>query len=65
MKLYVWHNVFCDYTCGIAFAMAESAEEARRLIRENAEDWEDIDGALADEPEVYDGPHGEHILGGG
>ncbi len=30
--LYVWEDVFCDYTCGIAFAIASSPDEARKLI---------------------------------
>ena len=65
LKLYVWHEVFCDFTCGIAFAMAESAEEARRLIAEGADEWEHVEQELSEEPEVYEGPHGEHISGGG
>ena len=32
LKLYVWQEVFCDYTCGIAFALAHDEEEARHLI---------------------------------
>jgi len=32
MKLYVWRGVFRDYTSGMAFAIAEDAEQARKLI---------------------------------
>jgi len=32
LKLYIWKGVFCDYTCGIAFALAHNEEEARHLI---------------------------------
>jgi len=32
LKLYIWQEVFCDYTCGIAFALAHNVEEARHLI---------------------------------
>jgi hypothetical protein len=32
LKLYVWEDVLCDWTCGIAFALASSEAEARRLI---------------------------------
>ena len=32
LKLYVWKRVFCDYKCGIAFALAHDEEEARHLI---------------------------------
>lgn len=31
--LYVWENVLSDYTSGIAFALAESEEEARKLVK--------------------------------
>lgn len=32
LKLYVWEGVLRDYTNGIMFALAESAEDARKLI---------------------------------
>lgn len=32
MKLYVWTGVLCDYTCGMAFAIAESVEDAIQVI---------------------------------
>ncbi len=32
LKLYVWEGVLTDYTSGIAFALAESEEEARNLL---------------------------------
>ena len=31
LKLYVWEEFSCDWTCGIAFAIAESKEEAKTL----------------------------------
>jgi len=35
LRLYVWSDdVFEQYTSGIAFALASSPEEARKLIRE-------------------------------
>ncbi len=33
MKLFVWHKVLCDYTCGMAFAVAENLEEALDNMR--------------------------------
>ena len=33
LKLYIWEEVLCNYGCGIAFTLAHSANEARRLIR--------------------------------
>ena len=32
LKLYVWTNVLTDYTSGVAFALATSTDQARRLI---------------------------------
>lgn len=32
LQLYVWEGVFCDYSDGVAFALAGSADEARALI---------------------------------
>jgi hypothetical protein len=32
LKLYVWDGVLCDWTCGIAFALAPSAEEAKEML---------------------------------
>ena len=34
MKLYLWENVLCNYTCGVIFSIAESLEDARRVARE-------------------------------
>jgi hypothetical protein len=36
-KLFVWECVYSDYTDGIAFALAETVEEARKLIV--GEEW--------------------------
>ena len=35
MKLYVWNPCLNDYTCGMAFAIAESAKDARAAIVED------------------------------
>ena len=32
LKMYVWEGVLCDYTCGMAVALAHSAEEAKELL---------------------------------
>jgi len=35
LKLYVWEGVFCDYTCGMAVALAYTKEEAiQTLVKE-------------------------------
>ena len=63
MKLYVWDHVFCDYTCGVAFALAESVEHARELVKAECYDDEDVDV----EPLVYDlnEPMCRAVWGGG
>jgi len=33
LKLYVWEDVLCDYTCGMMVALATDVDEARRLIQ--------------------------------
>lgn len=32
LKLYVWENVLCDYSCGVMFALAHDVDEARREV---------------------------------
>ena len=65
-KLYIWRNVLCDWTCGIAFAVAKTAEEARAVIvtetHGSYEELENLDLAAA---EVHDFPYGSHVYGGG
>jgi hypothetical protein len=41
LKLYVWEGYFPSYTAGVAVAIAESTEEAKRLISPEDEDPED------------------------
>ena len=67
LKLFVWKDIRCDYTCGIGFALAHDVEEARNIIKEKSEDWEweAYKGELMDKPKVYDKPFGIWISGGG
>ena len=73
MKLFVWRDVLCDYTCGIAFAMAETEERARKLIAKGFAEDTEIESfagwalrAIADtDPDVYDEAYGTAITGGG
>jgi hypothetical protein len=32
LKLFVWEDVLCDYTCGMACVLAHDLEEAGRLL---------------------------------
>ena len=34
MKLFIWEDVLCDYTCGMAVVYAEDEEAAKRLMEE-------------------------------
>jgi len=67
LKLYIWRDIRCDYTCGIGFAMAYSAKEARQKIAESSEDWEwpGYKYELDSKPEVHKKPFGAWISGGG
>ena len=63
MKLYVWHDSLIDYTAGVMFALANSVEEAREMIKLECSyvpEWE-----LNAEPRVYDYPCGFLCWGGG
>lgn len=37
--LFVWEDVFCDYTSGIAFALAGNLDEAHQAIGEVLSEW--------------------------
>ena len=67
LKLFIWHEIRCDYTCGIAFALAHTVEEAREVIKNNSKDWEweSYKEELDNQYEVYDEPYGYWISGGG
>lgn len=65
LKLYVWEDVLTDYTSGtsgIAFALAESVEQARELIKEKG--LFHIEH-LNSGPLVVDQPEGFYLYGGG
>lgn len=68
MKLYVWEDVLCDYTCGLAFAIAPDLASAIKAAA-NGDSW--VESQLRGEkPKVYkvDGrktPIGRYIYGGG
>lgn len=48
LKLYVWEDVLCNYSCGIMFALAHDVDEARREILESfgASEKENIDKSV-------------------
>ena len=62
LKLYVWEDVLNGYTSGIAFALAETEEEARQLItKEMGYNHEDLNK----KPELIYNKKGFYIYGGG
>ena len=68
-KLYVWRDVLCDYTCGIAFAIAESPERAIELLSEigiydHHIDGIKIDGAEPEEVSLSE-EYADYAYGGG
>ena len=70
LKLFVWENVLTDYTSGIAFALAENVEEARKIILDRFKTEEGyisdtLKADLLDKPKVTDSKEGFYIWGGG
>jgi hypothetical protein len=70
LKLFIWKDVLTDYTSGIAFALAENVEEARKIIFAKFEKEEQylsnsLKADLSDKPEMIDTKDGFYIWGGG
>ena len=66
LKLFVWEDVLTDYTSGIMFALAESVEEARKIILENGGKGQySVESELLKEPKVYEDKMGLFLYGGG
>lgn len=69
LKLFVWKDVLTDHTSGIAFALAENTEEARKIIFEKFVKKEQyssdqLKDDLSDEPEIVDTKDGFYVWGG-
>ena len=68
LKLYVWRDVLCDYSCGMIVAMAHDVTEARSVVISCcAEEWakEDLIREIEVAPEVHLDPCGVYSYGGG
>jgi hypothetical protein len=70
MKLFVWKDVLTDYESGIAFALAENVDEARKLILEKYEKEQSYisDLLVSDlnaEPLIIENKEGFYVWGGG
>lgn len=65
LKLYVWQDVFCDYTCGLAVALAPDLETAREMLylQFGGDDWKRkiIENTIPDEVTI---PAAFHVVGG-
>ena len=63
LKLFVWTEVLCSYSCGVMFALAPDVETARKLLREECYYLPDTD--LEKEPDVYTQPFAMSVSGVG
>ena len=64
LKLFVWQGVLSDYSDGIAFALAESEEQAREMLLKERSSLED-DCEFKNPPDEYETPIAFAINGGG
>jgi hypothetical protein len=66
LQLFVWEDVFRDYTAGIAFAIAHDEEEAIKEILGNNPDYK-VDELKNKEPQILpiNKPYGNYVVGGG
>jgi len=65
MKMYVWKDVLCDYTCGMIVVFAHDLKEARQIAKKQL-DSVDYEGSIeVDEPDIYDKPSAVAVWGGG
>jgi hypothetical protein len=69
LKLYVWEDVLCDYTCGLICILAKSEDAAWQLLKETNDvaHWSLTEGSSAEtsHPKVYDSPCAFVSWGGG
>lgn len=76
LKLYVWRGVLCDYSCGLAFAIAYTKLQALKIVlKDEYPKKGDVYTSWAYkeltsiEPDIYPldkiSPMGEYVSGGG
>lgn len=67
MKLFVWPGVLTDWSSGIAFALAESPEEAKAILVTRGLPERHWQGTMIDgvEPQEFNEPCGFFVFGGG
>lgn len=64
LKLFVWYGVFTDYTSGVAFTLAETEEEARKMLIKHEELIKD-DPRFGEKPQVFTKKMCYTLWGGG
>ena len=64
MKIFIWEDVLCDYTCGMAVAYAETCEQALTLFDETIADQLGAPTKVIDCAEDRE-PFTAHVYGGG
>lgn len=72
LKLYVWEDILSDWTPGIGFALAKSANHARELIspgwlnrKKDNKLMGQLDQELLQKPQIFNKPKGFSMSGGG
>jgi len=63
MKLYLWTNVLTDWNSGKMFAIANSVEEARALLRATCKYIPEDDLAKEPEEHLLDKPFADFVWG--
>ena len=65
LKLFVWQDVLTDYTSGIAFAIAETEQEARGMLLKEESCLANDASFNGNKPEVYEDKMCQTLWGGG
>ncbi len=64
LKVFVWDGVFCDWTCGMAVALAYNKYHAIDLIVANSHSMYRNE-LVNTEPTIHEIPFGAQVSGGG
>jgi hypothetical protein len=64
MKLFLWEDVLTDYTSGVIFAFAETADEARDIIKKDVNCCSSVLKEIKALPQIITEPMGFILWGG-
>jgi len=64
LKLFVWEEVLCDYTCGMICVLAFDLEQAFDLMREKYDEYY-LNDLASVKPKVIEEPEAFAVYGGG